>query len=85
VRVRGLRGVEHSLDRLLLGRVDEAAGVDDEDVGAAGRRRAVPGGAQPRLERIRVGLVLGATERLDEERGAREQPQVGAQAPVNGS
>ena len=75
VRVRGLRGVEHGLDRLLFGRIDEAAGVDDDDVGAGGRRRAVPRGAQPRLERVGVGLVLGTAERLDEERAARGGPQ----------
>jgi hypothetical protein len=43
--VGGLGRVEDGRDGLLLGRVDEAAGVDDEEVGAAGRRRAVPGGA----------------------------------------
>jgi hypothetical protein len=52
VVVRGLGGVEDGCDGLFLGCVDEAAGVDDEDVGAAGSRRAVPGGAQPRLERV---------------------------------
>jgi hypothetical protein len=72
VGVRGLGCVEDGRDRLLLGRVDEAAGVDDEDVGAAGRRRAVPGGTQPRLERVGVSLVLRAAERLDEERTARQ-------------
>jgi hypothetical protein len=69
--VRGFRRVEDRLDRLFLGRVDEAAGVDDEDVGSVGSGRAVAGGPQPRLERVRVGLVLGATQRMDEERAAR--------------
>jgi hypothetical protein len=72
--VGGLGRVEDGRDGLLLGRVDEAAGVDDEDVGAAGRRRAVPGGAQPRLERVGIRLVLGAAERLDEEGAARDGP-----------
>jgi hypothetical protein len=72
VCVRDLGGIQDGLDRLLFGGVDEAAGVDDEDVGAAGRRRAVPGGTQPRLERVGVSLVLRAAERLDEERTARQ-------------
>jgi hypothetical protein len=71
VRVRGLRRVEDGLYGFLFGRVDEAARVDDEDVGAVGRRRLVAGGAQPRLQRARVRLVLGAAEGLDEERAAR--------------
>jgi hypothetical protein len=73
--VRGLGGVQDRRYGLLFGRVDEAAGVDDDDVGAAGLGGAVPRGAEPRLERIRVGLVLGAAEGLDEERAAREGPQ----------
>jgi hypothetical protein len=67
--------VEDRFDRLLLGGVDEAAGVDDDDVGAVGRRRVVAGGAQSRLERVGIGLVLGAAESLDEERAARALPQ----------
>jgi hypothetical protein len=50
--VRGLGGIEDRRYRLLFGRVDEAAGIDDDDVGAAGRGGVVPGGAEPRLERI---------------------------------
>jgi len=71
----GVGGVEDRLDRLLLGRVDEAAGVDDDDVGAAGCRGAMPRGAEPRLQRVGVGLVLGTAEGLDEERAARKGPQ----------
>jgi hypothetical protein len=83
--MRDLRRVQHGLDGLLFGRVDEAAGVDDDDVGAAGRRRAVPGGPQPRLERVGIRLVLGAAERLDEEGAARPRPQIGDGGRVSGS
>jgi hypothetical protein len=71
----GLGGVEDGLDRLLLGGVDEAAGVDDEDGGALGRGGSVPRGAEPRLESVGVGFVLRAAEGLDEERAARAGPQ----------
>ena len=73
--VRGLGGVEDRRDRLLLGGVDEAAGVDDDQVGTRGRCRTMPGGAQSARQRVGVGLVLGAAERLDEEPGARGAPQ----------
>jgi hypothetical protein len=71
--VRGIRSVQDRCDRLLLGDVDEAAGVDDEDLGAVGSRRAMPGGTEPRLEGVGVGFVLGAAEGVDEERAAREE------------
>jgi len=70
-----LRRIEDRLDGLFFCRVDEAAGIDDDDVGAVGRRRVVAGSAQSRLERVGIGLVLGAAERLDEERAARAVPQ----------
>ncbi len=72
--MRGLGGVEEGLDRLLFGRVDEAASVDDQEVGAAGCRGVMSRDAEPRLERVRVCLVLGTAERLDEERAARDGP-----------
>jgi hypothetical protein len=83
--VGGRGGVEDGLDRLFLGGVDEAARVDDEDGGAAGRRGAVPRGAEPRRERVGVGLVLRAAEGLDEERAAREGPQFGGILRISGS
>ena len=58
--VRGVRSLEDRLDRLLLGGIDEAAGVDDEQVGAVGSGQLMPGGQQPRLERVGIGLVLRA-------------------------
>ena len=39
----GVGGGQHGVDRVLLGRVDEAAGVDQHDVGVVARRRS----AQP--------------------------------------
>jgi hypothetical protein len=71
-RVRGGCSVEDRRDRLLLGEVDETAGVDDQELGAVGSRRAMPGGTEPRLEGVGVGFVLGAAEGVDEERAARE-------------
>jgi hypothetical protein len=73
--MRRLGGLEDGRDRLFLGGIDEAARVDDEDVGAAGRREMMSRGAEPGLESVRVRLVLGAAQRLDEERAARPSPQ----------
>jgi hypothetical protein len=75
VSVRHLGGIEERLDGLLLGGVDEPAGVDDDDVGTAGLGLVVPGRPQAPGERVGVGLVLGAAEGLDEEPGARSRPQ----------
>jgi hypothetical protein len=72
--VRHLGRGQDGLDGLLLGRVDEPAGVDDDDVGALGGRRTMAGGAQAPLERVGVRLVLGAAQGLDEERRARGGP-----------
>jgi hypothetical protein len=69
--VRCLRGVEDRLDRLLLGGVDEAAGVDDDDVRRVRGGGVVTGGPKARGQSVGVGLVLGAAERLDEEGAAR--------------
>jgi hypothetical protein len=73
--VRVLCGVEEGVDRLLLGRVDESAGVDDDDVGALGGGRPVARRDQPPGEPVRIGLVLRAAQRLDEEAGGRDGPQ----------
>ena len=73
--MRGLRGVEDSTDGLLLGRIDEPAGVHYDDVRGVRGRRLVTGDPQAGGERIGVGLVLGAAERLDEEAAARDGPQ----------
>jgi len=66
--------IDDGLDGLLLGRVDEPAGVDDDDIGARGRRCTMARSAQAPLERVGVRLVLGAAQGLDEERRARGGP-----------
>ena len=73
--VRHLGRVQDRLDRLFLGGVDEAARVDDHDVRTVERRAAVTRGDQTPHETVGVGFVLGAAERLDEERAARARPQ----------
>jgi hypothetical protein len=73
--VRQLDGIEDGLDRLLLGRVDEAARVDDDEVRSILCSEAVTGGQQARCERVGVGLVLGAAQRVDEEGADRGGPQ----------
>ncbi len=61
-----LCGFQNCSDGFLFGCVDEAAGVDDYDVGAVWRRGAVPGTIETARKRIGVGLILWAAERLDE-------------------
>ncbi len=66
-RVGRLGGVEQDVDRLGLGGVDEAAGVDEDEVGGAGRGRPVAGTRQRRPKPVRIGLVLGTPEGDDGE------------------
>jgi hypothetical protein len=73
--VGSLSGVEDGLDRLSLGGVDEAAGVDHDDVRRVRGGGVVPGGLKARRQGVGVGLVLGAAERLDEEGAARDGAQ----------
>ena len=59
---------EHRVDRLLAGRLDERARVDDDEVGRLGvGRRTQPVGDQRADELVGVDLVLGTTKRLDVE------------------
>ena len=58
---------QQGLDRLLLGGVDEATGVDDHGIGAVHGDEHVPGGSQRALESGGIGFVLGAPERADGE------------------
>ena len=70
--VSRLAGLKKGVDRLLLGGVDEPAGVDEDEVGRARRRDPVPGPDQGGLETVGIGLVLGAAESDDgEARGER--------------
>jgi hypothetical protein len=67
-----IRGLQDGVDRVLLGRLDEAAGVDDRDVGG---RRVV--GHLPSLRRqapgqlFGVDLVAGAAQGDQRHRTAR--------------
>ena len=56
-------GLDHRVDRLLLGRVDEAAGVDDDDLGVA-RSLTVLGAASDELREVALAVdgVLVAAE-----------------------
>ncbi len=59
-----LRHLEDGVDRLLLGRVDERAGVDDDDVGVAGvGGDLVPGLSRVAQHDLAVDEVLRAAER----------------------
>ena len=59
---------EHGVDRLLAGRLDERARVDDDEVGRLGVvGRAQPVGEQRADQLVGVDLVLRATKRLDVE------------------
>jgi len=72
-RVRRLAGREDGRDRLLLGGIDEAAGVDDDNLGELHGREAVTGGDETAHEAVGVGLVLGAAERHDGETSGRSR------------
>ena len=59
---------EHGVDRLLPGRLDEGARVDDDEVGGAGVVSGLhPVGEQRADQLVRVDLVLRAAQRLDVE------------------
>jgi hypothetical protein len=59
------RQLEDGLDRLLLGALDEAAGVDDDDVGAGGvLHQPVAGLGQGAEHDLAVHPVLRAAERV---------------------
>ena len=59
---------ERDVDRLLAGRLDERAGVDDDEVGVLGGRRGrEPVGEQGGDDLVGVDGVLRAAERLDVE------------------
>ena len=50
-------------ERFLLGAVEEAAGVDDDDVGTVMlTRQLIPLGAQPRNDALGIHQRLGAAE-----------------------
>jgi len=66
-RVRRSRGLEDRVDGLLFGGVDEAARVDDDEVGFGGARTPQAGSQEGALEAARVGLVLRAAQGLDDE------------------
>jgi len=71
-RMRRRDGIEDGGDRLLLGGVDEAAGVDDHDVGVRRPSSLQAALLEGAFEAGGIGLVLGAAESLDEEaRGAQ--------------
>jgi hypothetical protein len=74
------RQLQHGVDRLLLGSIDEAAGIDDQEVGGGGTVGGdVPAGAQQRLERLGIDDVLRAAERHEVVRrpAGRARPGVG--------
>ena len=48
--------------RLLLGRVDEAAGVDDQHLGGVGRVGAMAGAAERAHQLLGIGRVFGAAQ-----------------------
>jgi hypothetical protein len=59
-----LHHLKDGIDRLLLGRVDEAAGVDDEDVRVFGPRCQLAAGAVEQAHHhLGVNEVFGAAER----------------------
>jgi hypothetical protein len=58
-----LRRLQQRVDRILLGRLDEPAGVHDDDVGALGPvRHLPPTGGEATGELLGVDLVSGAPE-----------------------
>ena len=61
--------LEDRLDRLLLGTVDEAAGVDDDDSGLGVGDDLVPGLLQVAQHHLGVDEVLRASERHDADGG----------------
>ena len=66
-----LHHLEDGVDGLLLGGVDEAAGVDDEDVGVFGAGGELRAAAMEQAHHdLGVDEVLGAAERDEADRGA---------------
>src|SRR5579863_7083504 len=66
------RHLEDGVDRLLPGRVDEAAGVDDEDFGVLGARgKARAGAVEQAHHDLAVDEVLGAAQRNKAHGGSR--------------
>jgi hypothetical protein len=64
-----LHHLEDGVDGLLLGGVDEAAGVDDEDVGVLGARGELGAAAMEQAHHdLGVDEVLGAAERDEADR-----------------
>ena len=76
---------EDRLDRLLPGRLDERAGVDDDQVG---QRRVVdrhhPVSQQGARQLVAVDLVLRAAQRLHEERPGHEGSEARAPSAETG-
>ena len=63
---------QQRVDRVLLGRLDEAAGVDHHDVGVGRRRRPAPAvGREPAGELLGVDLVAGAAQGDERDAPAR--------------
>jgi hypothetical protein len=60
---------QDGLDGLLFGGVDEPARIDDDEGSVLRRGGSMPARPQAPGERLRVGLVLGTAEGLDEEAG----------------
>ena len=59
----GVGGGQQRLDRVLLGLLDEAAGVDEDHVGAVGVGADLPAaGVEPGGQLLRVDLVTGTAE-----------------------
>jgi hypothetical protein len=73
--VRRRRRHEHGLDRLLLGGIDEATRVDDDQIGELRRGDVVAGGDEGAFELPGVGFVLRAAERDDGETGGAQRVQ----------
>ena len=66
-----LRHLEDGVDRLLLGRVDEAAGVDDQNLGVLGAGGELGAGVVEQAHHhLGVDEVLGAAERDEAYLGA---------------
>jgi hypothetical protein len=66
LRVLEVGGLQQRVDRVLLGLLHEAAGVDDRDVGVLGVVDEVPAlGLEPPGELLGVDVVAGAAERDD--------------------
>ena len=64
--------LQYRVDRLLLGRVDEAAGVDDEDLGLFGMGgEASAGAVEQAHHHLRVDEVFGAAQRNEAHGGGR--------------